>query len=60
MVAMGGNGHIELLVQAPLAVTIHNAAGLLVKEGRFTPGVHFVAPLPAGFYLVNGQKVIVR
>lgn len=60
MVAIGGNGYIEILVQSPLPVSIHNVSGQQVKEGTYQPGVHFITSLPAGFYLVNGQKVIVK
>lgn len=60
MVAIGGNGYIEILVQSPLPVSVHNASGQQVKGGSYQPGVHFITSLPAGFYLVNGQKVIVR
>ena len=40
--------------------TVHNAAGQLVKQIEYTPGVYFIENLPAGLYLVNDQKVIVK
>lgn len=59
-VAIGGNGSLEILVQKKLTVTVHNAAGQLVKQIEYTPGVYFIENLPAGLYLVNDQKVIVK
>ncbi len=59
-VAIGSNGSLEILVQKKLTVTVHNAAGQLVKQIEYTPGVYFIENLPAGLYLVNDQKVIVK
>lgn len=59
-VAIGNNGSLEILVQKSLTVTVHNAAGQLVKQIEYTPGVYFIENLPAGLYLVNDQKVIVK
>ena len=59
-VAIGNNGSLEILVQKSLTVTVHNAAGQLVKQIEYTPGVYFIENLLAGLYLVNDQKVIVK
>ena len=47
-VAIGNNGSLEILVQKSLTVTVHNAAGQLVKQIEYTPGVYFIENLPAG------------
>lgn len=48
-------------ISAPEAtmVSIHTIAGQLMHEVQVEPGTTEVA-LPAGFYLVNGQKIIVQ
>ena len=60
LVVIGGNGEIELLAQAPVQVTVHTATGTCVGIYNLHQGVHFIGNLPAGLYIVNGQKVLVK
>ena len=57
--ARGAEGSVVLTASAPTAVTIVNAAGQTVASLEAPEGTTSVA-LPAGLYLVNGQKLTVR
>lgn len=55
----GEKGGIRLTLAAPLRVVAVSAAGTVVADGLMTAGTHTIA-VPAGIYVVNGQKVVVR
>ena len=55
----GADGAIEIECGAATVVSIHSAIGQLVSQPMLTAGKHTIA-LPAGVYVVNGNKVIVK
>lgn len=56
--AIGTDGAIRISVSAPTLVSIYNLSGQKVAEQQVAEET--LIALPAGFYIVNGKKVIVR
>ena len=54
-----GKGSVTLTLSAPATVQVVNAAGLRVVHTSLSAGTHQLS-LPAGIYIVNGQKVLVK
>ncbi|MCM1517138.1 MAG: T9SS type A sorting domain-containing protein [Pseudoflavonifractor sp.] len=52
-------GGIRVTAVAPTEVSVYNVSGALVKTVQLPAGESHVA-LPAGFYIVNGHKLMVR
>ena len=60
VLAEGGQGEILIHATRPADVTIHTTDGRLVRCLHVTQPLTAVGPLPAGLYVVAGQKVVVR
>ena len=56
--AIGTDGAIRISVSAPTLVSVYNLSGQKVAEQLVAEET--LIALPAGFYIVNGTKVIVR
>ncbi len=54
----GTKGAVEVTVTQPTLVSVYNLSGQKVAEQLVAEKTHIA--LPAGFYIVNGTKVIVR
>lgn len=55
-----GRGSISVLADEAKTVRVYNAAGQCVLSREISAGVTTLAPLSAGIYVVEGQKVVVR
>lgn len=55
----GFDGYVSVTTAEPQRVDVYNVAGQLMVSQRVVAGTTEIA-LPAGFYIVNGQKVIVK
>ena len=60
VLAEGGQGEILIHATRPADITIHTADGRLVRHLHVTQPLTAVGLLPAGLYVVAGQKVVVR
>ena len=60
VLAEGGQGEILIHATRPADITIHTTDGRLVRCLHVTQPLTAVGPLPAGLYVVAGQKVVVR
>lgn len=60
VLAEGGQGEILIHATRPADLTIHTADGRLVQRLHVTQPLTAVGLLPAGLYVVAGQKVVVR
>lgn len=56
--AVGHEGYVAVTVATPQTISIHTLDGRLVTRGEVADTARF--PLPAGLYLVNTAKVVVR
>ena len=56
----GGNG--EILISSGKAQTmgIYSLSGQMVKQVNVKVGENVAVPVPAGLYIVNGKKIIVK
>lgn len=56
----GGNG--EILISSGKAQTmgIYSLSGQMVKQANVKVGENIAVPVPAGLYIVNGKKIIVK
>lgn len=54
-----GEGGIRVTAVAPTELSVYSVSGALVKTAQLPAGESYMA-LPAGFYIVNGHKLIVR
>lgn len=56
----GGNG--EILISSGKAKTmgIYSLSGQMVKQANVKVGENVAVPVPAGLYIVNGKKIIVK
>lgn len=56
----GGNG--EILISSGKAQTmgIYSLSGQMVKQANVKVGENVAVPVPAGLYIVNGKKIIVK
>lgn len=55
----GAQGNVVVETENPCQVNVYNVAGALVRSLQVESGRTEIA-LPQGFYIVNGQKVIVK
>ena len=60
VLAEGGQGEILIHATRPADITIHTTDGRLVRCLHVTQPLTAVSQLPAGLYVVAGQKVVVR
>ena len=56
----GGNG--EILISSGKAQTmgIYSLSGQMVKQANVKVGENVAVPVPAGLYIVNGKKIVVK
>ena len=60
VLAEGGQGEIMIHASRPADVSIHTADGRLLQRLHITQPLTSVGALPAGLYIVAGQKVMVK
>ena len=58
--ALGGVGSISVNTGKAQSVRIYNIAGQLVRNAQVGSGVTTINGIPAGIYVVNGTKVMVK
>lgn len=58
--ALGGVGRISVNAGKAQPVRIYNIAGQLVRNAQVGSGVTTINGIPAGIYVVNGTKVMVK
>lgn len=58
--ALGGVGCISVNAGKAQSVRIYNIAGQLVRNAQVGSGVTTINDIPAGIYVVNGTKVMVK
>lgn len=58
--ALGGVGSISVNAGKAQSVRIYNIAGQLVRNAQVGSGVTTINGIPAGIYVVNGTKVMVK
>lgn len=58
--ALGGVGCISVNAGKAQSVRIYNIAGQLVRNAQVSSGVTTINGIPAGIYVVNGTKVMVK
>ena len=56
----GGNGEILISSDKAQTMCIYNLSGQMVKQANVKVGENVAVPVPAGLYIVNGKKVIVK
>lgn len=55
----GGHGCIRVVASAETVVSVYSTSGMLAASRRVEAGVTEI-PLPAGFYIAGGKKLLVR
>lgn len=56
----GGNGEILISSGKAQTMSIYSLSGQMVKQANVKVGENVAVPVPAGLYIVNGKKVIVK
>lgn len=56
----GGNGEILISSDKAQSISIFNLSGQMVNKASVKAGDNIAVPVPAGLYIVNGKKIIVR
>lgn len=56
----GGNGEILISSDKAQTMCIYNLSGQMVNKANVKAGESIAVPVPAGLYIVNGKKVIVK
>ena len=56
----GGNGEILISSDKAQTMGIYSLSGQMVKQANVKVGENVAVPVPAGLYVVNGKKIIVR
>lgn len=56
----GGNGEILISSDKAQTMSIYSLSGQMVKQANVKAGENIAVPVPAGLYIVNGKKIIVR
>lgn len=56
----GGNGEILISSDKAQAICIYSLSGQMVKQANVKVGENVAVPVPAGLYIVNGKKIIVK
>lgn len=56
----GGNGEILISSDKAQSMGIYSLSGQMVKQAGVKAGENIAVPVPAGLYIVNGKKIVVR
>lgn len=56
----GGNGEILISSDKAQTMGIYSLSGQMVKQANVKAGENIAVPVPAGLYIVNGKKIIVK
>lgn len=56
----GGNGEILISSDKTQTMGIYSLSGQMVKQANVKVGENVAVPVPAGLYIVNGKKIIVK
>ena len=56
----GGNGEILISSDKAQTMCIYNLSGQMVNKANVKAGESIAVPVPAGLYIVNGKKIIVK
>lgn len=56
----GGNGEILISSDKAQTMSIYSLSGQMVKQANVKAGENVAVPVPAGLYVVNGKKIIVK
>lgn len=56
----GGNGEILISSDKAQTMGIYSLSGQMVKQANVKVGENVAVPVPAGLYIVNGKKIIVK
>ena len=56
----GGNGEILISSDKAQTMSIYSLSGQMVKQANVKVGENIAVPVPAGLYIVNGKKIIVK
>lgn len=56
----GGNGEILISSGKTQTMSVYSLSGQMVKQANVKVGENVAVPVPAGLYIVNGKKIIVK
>lgn len=56
----GGNGEILISSDKAQTMSIYSLSGQMVRQANVKAGENVAVPVPAGLYIVNGKKIIVK
>ena len=56
----GGNGEILISSDKTQTMSVYSLSGQMVKQANVKAGENVAVPVPAGLYIVNGKKIIVK
>lgn len=56
----GGNGEILISSGKAQTMSVYSLSGQMVKQANVKVGENVAVPVPAGLYIVNGKKIIVK
>ena len=56
----GGNGEILISSDKAQTMSIYSLSGQMVKQANVKAGENIAVSVPAGLYIVNGKKIIVK
>ena len=56
----GGNGEILISSDKAQTMSVYSLSGQMVKQANVKAGENVAVPVPAGLYVVNGKKIIVK
>lgn len=56
----GGNGEILISSDKAQTMSVYSLSGQMVKQANVKAGENIAVPVPAGLYIVNGKKIVVK
>lgn len=56
----GGNGEILISSDKAQTMSVYSLSGQMVKQTNVQAGENVAVPVPAGLYIVNGKKIVVK
>lgn len=56
----GGNGEILISSDKAQTMSVYSLSGQMVKQTNVKAGENVAVPVPAGLYIVNGKKIVVK
>ncbi len=56
----GGNGEILISSDKAQTMSVYSLSGQMVKQTNVKAGENIAVSVPAGLYIVNGKKIIVK